>query len=34
MKNKSFDVMVKYRFHVRPPAHDIVIVDSLFPIPP
>jgi adenylate cyclase len=27
MKNTSFDAMVKFRFHVRPPAHDIVIVD-------
>lgn len=27
MRNKSFDTMLKYRFHVRPPASDLVIVD-------
>jgi adenylate cyclase len=27
MRNKSFDAMVKYRFHVTPPSRDVVIVD-------
>jgi len=27
MRNKSFDTMVKYRFHVTPPDSNIVIVD-------
>lgn len=27
MRNKSFDMMVKYRFRVTPPSKDIVIVD-------